>query len=1384
MSESMSSAGDKKLWPIDRTWQIIRKGNTPRQLTTLELSEEHRLCLLGSAGLGKTVELERLIDHERTTSNDVRCVSLGEIAISPDALQTSLAKVAQKATESTIIYLDALDEAMVPVARTASIMATWIRDHARPSGARIRLTCRAAVWPKIVQRAALDNAFDEATLEALSPDQIAASVKAELLDHNSFLKEVNRTRAQSLSSHPLTLRLMMHVFRERQRFPNRRSELFEQAVGILGQDSSDRDEAGTATKLTPAELLSVGEVLACCTILSGRGVICTDDERHETDISAGMLNAIDGDKLAGITHSRLCDGVGPRRFRFMHRQIAEYLAGRRLARLLPHQAKSLLAHGLGHPHGVAGPLRETAAFAAMYNRDLAVWIREADPEVIGLSDVADEALRRDGLLGLLRQYRTGKLNDPYLFDDTELEGYRYNGEENDLGPILRERGETAQNLVPFVTRIIKFWQLTSLSDELADLMLDPTATGHMRTSAGYVLYDVGTQKAKKRVKPLIHGSPSEAPDEGRKDDIRALAIMCNYPTNLTTDQLLSVLTPPSEYGAVGAYQMLLRQLDDEAFDASDNPAAGLDWSIKWAGEIREHRHDSLWRIMQRISHAAVRAIDQPEVAEKLATLLIDDHVHHRAARLGPLAARPRLTGESEPEVPSPLRNNANARRLLQDALVRQEAPERFHWWSLGDMPDLFAVEDFDWLVGRALDQNRMLEHRTRYAEMLRIIPWRDNPSCVERWLATRNVEPLASVIKYPLLMEFGSRPAREAKRNWLYSKLRPRHHKKQLDPSPSERVLIVLQRCEENDPTWFSYLCEQLTLEPEGAEYGFERFLKQTPGWKNADPRTQRRIVAAAMQLILMPTDLPEACRNQPFNQFASPGTMAAIWLVWDEDQPFFDELPITWWARWAWFILRELRLHTHNEPNQSKTELFNTLQKRAPDSVRSHIVELARENPKDGQSPLNDWLELMETVDDSKLDAELVQCIRTNKIASCHLRAIASFVLRRSPVEGHKPCLDLLTRGEADDDMSPAVQMGIAILEEQFNEMFDNVMGFFHSSRAAATRIIGQFTYHERRLARQLNDENINLLDRLGTVKVEKLTEMMLGLFPFDEDAERKPGRAYFVEPRETAGRFRDSLLDWLSKRKSADAVASLRRLERMEPRIKWHRAKAERAWRMEYWNPVPVDKVMEVLDAGSKRLIRSEADVVDGIEEAFGRLEKSLRTDGQPVLMYWNTPSSSLPSPKEEEFISDRLKEGLQAYFREHAIVINREVQIRRRLIPKKDDGDPGEEPDILLTAPESGTSIDQKICVPVEVKRSCDKRAKTHLHRQLVERYMSTLSSNAGVYVVAWLKAPKMEKAGKPIWRTIDAARRDLQVQADELSKDKQIDVRAIVIDMALH
>ena len=93
--------------------------------------------------------------------------------------------------------------------------------------------------------------------------------------------------------------------------------------------------------------------------------------------------------------SGISDSTSPASFRFAHRQFAEYLAGRRLGHLATDSAVARRSSRDpdGWNNGVAGPLRETAAFTAMFSPDVAHWIASRDPDVIGLSDVADPSLQ-------------------------------------------------------------------------------------------------------------------------------------------------------------------------------------------------------------------------------------------------------------------------------------------------------------------------------------------------------------------------------------------------------------------------------------------------------------------------------------------------------------------------------------------------------------------------------------------------------------------------------------------------------------------------------------------------------------------------------------------------------------------------------------------------------------------------------------------------------------------------------------------------------------------------------------------------------------------------------------------------------------------------------
>ena len=182
------------------------------------------------------------------------------------------------------------------------------------------------------------------------------------------------------------------------------------------RSSAERREDGTAIDVPPSDLIEAAERLACFTLLSGREIVDLGDTPGASAlglIDLGPLpigfRPLDDSLARAVGRSAFCDREGPNRFRFGHRQFAEYLAGRRLATLPLHQSRSLLASGLGWQAGVAGPLRETASFAAMESSDIAEWVADSDPEVVGLSDVADDRLRRQATLNLLSRFRQQKL---------------------------------------------------------------------------------------------------------------------------------------------------------------------------------------------------------------------------------------------------------------------------------------------------------------------------------------------------------------------------------------------------------------------------------------------------------------------------------------------------------------------------------------------------------------------------------------------------------------------------------------------------------------------------------------------------------------------------------------------------------------------------------------------------------------------------------------------------------------------------------------------------------------------------------------------------------------------------------------------------------------
>jgi hypothetical protein len=239
-------------------------------------------------------------------------------------------------------------------------------------------------------------------------------------------------------------------------------------------------------------------------------------------------------------------------------------------------------------------------------------------------------LRRGATLRLLDRFRTHELTDALVVRDRLLlSGLEYPGAEDDLRPVLKERGDRCEDVLEFAIELVDSWRLTSLHEDLADLVLDPSAPLHPRVSAGYVLQRSGSREARRRLRPLIAGSP-----EDQDLELKGLALRCCWPDELSGEELFYALTPWRGPGLHGAYFGFRVQLDREGFDAAGCRLAGLEWARRALSPSHDMSPTDL--IVQRIARGALGEVRDASVAAALSDLLCEAGRTHSTSPLGPM----------------------------------------------------------------------------------------------------------------------------------------------------------------------------------------------------------------------------------------------------------------------------------------------------------------------------------------------------------------------------------------------------------------------------------------------------------------------------------------------------------------------------------------------------------------------------------------------------------------------------------------------------------------------------------------------------------------------------------------------------------------------------
>ena len=346
-------------------------------------------------------------------------------------------------------FIDGLDEMRVGVADVRSPLDAIRRRLDRLGKPHFRISCREADWLGRNDRQALEAVAPDSRLAVLRLDQLTLPAIRELLgikhptlDVQAFIDEALRRGIYPMLGNPLTLDLLATAVAPEGDWPESRLATFERACAQMA--SEQNEEHQVAATGPPIESLIDAAGYLCALLLLSGVEVCSPGPANGPDacVSLDDLRNITG----GPTHQTLRaalgtklfkspDGLGfmPLRFVPRHRQIAEFLAGRYLAKHISNglPARRVLALIASPGDGrVVTTLRGLAAWLAAHPSEARRLLIDADPVGVVLYGDIRKFTTADKEKLLLALERVGPHEPLFAY---EWPGGSYDGDPVDPG---------------------------------------------------------------------------------------------------------------------------------------------------------------------------------------------------------------------------------------------------------------------------------------------------------------------------------------------------------------------------------------------------------------------------------------------------------------------------------------------------------------------------------------------------------------------------------------------------------------------------------------------------------------------------------------------------------------------------------------------------------------------------------------------------------------------------------------------------------------------------------------------------------------------------------------------------------------------------------------
>lgn len=375
---------------VPRTVREIKAGRSQDQLESEPLPiEDFRsrdaYVLLGPPGAGKTTAF-----RQEAGSRQGMYVTAREFNTFDDSPEW----------HDTTLFIDGLDETR---AGQADGRTPFDRIRARLDKLgcpRFRLSCREADW---------FGATDSERLKAVSPDCNITVLRIDPLsdedihrilhdnlgipDAGQFIAEARGKGVQGLLTNPKSLEMLALAVRKGGDWPETKNKAFEMACKTLVREHNAEHEVATRDSYGVPELMNASGRLSAVLLLTGSaGFQLPGTESSNSLIAPEQLPGHDRDLYLRCLQSKLFESPAPDPAIPVHRQVAEFLAGRYLAGLVDDglPVGRILALVTGHDGVVVSELRGLIAWLAAKGKAGRSEIIRRDPVgTILYGDVSD-----------------------------------------------------------------------------------------------------------------------------------------------------------------------------------------------------------------------------------------------------------------------------------------------------------------------------------------------------------------------------------------------------------------------------------------------------------------------------------------------------------------------------------------------------------------------------------------------------------------------------------------------------------------------------------------------------------------------------------------------------------------------------------------------------------------------------------------------------------------------------------------------------------------------------------------------------------------------------------------------------------------------------------